>query len=252
MGAMLWCGAVVSNSMNDLVVYLEGLRVTQGPLAGQPFEVLPWERKFLRGAFAPGVQTSALSVSRANGKTAFLAGVACATLNGPLVVPRGETILVASSFEQARISFEHVLAFMHPVVAADRKRWRIWDTAQQARIEDLETGARVRCVGSDPRRAHGLAAACTLADEPAQWPETTGERMVAALTTAAGKQSRSLFIALGTRPTSSEHWFAKLLDGGADYAQTHAAGMRTRRSGSRRGARPPEPPLYAVAVGGAP
>ena len=62
-----------------------------------------------------------------------------------------------------------------------------------------------------------------LADEPAQWPETTGEKMVAALRTAAGKQPHSRFVALGTRPADAEHWFAKMLAGSADYAQTHAA-----------------------------
>ena len=34
----------------------------------------------------------------------------------------------------------------------DRKRWRVWDTAQSARIECRETGARVRCLGGDPKR----------------------------------------------------------------------------------------------------
>ena len=137
-------------------------------------------------------------------------------------MPRGETVIVASSFEQARIAFEHVLAFMGGKVE-DRQRFRVWDTAQQARIEDRKTGARVRCIGSDPRRAHGLAPVLVLADEPAQWPETTGERMVAALCTAAGKQPHSRFVALGTRPADAEHWFSKMLAGGADYAQSHAA-----------------------------
>ena len=86
------------------------------------------------------------------------------------------------------------------------------------------TGARVRCVGSDPRRAHGLAPVLVLADEPAQWPGNTGERMVAALRTAAGKQPHSRFVALGTRPANADHWFAKMLDGGCGYAQIHAAG----------------------------
>ena len=131
-------------------------------------------------------------------------------------------MIVASSFEQARIAFEHVIAFMGRTLD-DRDRWRVWDTAQQARVEDKLTGARVRCIGSDPRRAHGLAPVLVLADEPAQWPETTGERMRAALTTAAGKQPHSRFVALGTRPADPEHWFAKMLAGGADYAQTHAA-----------------------------
>ena len=204
-----------------LIAYLGGLTVTQGRLAGEPFRVLPWEARFVRGAFAPGCQSAALSIARGNGKTALLSGIACATLDGPLAVSRGETVIVASSFEQARIAFEHVLAFMGDRLRA--RSWRVWDTAQQARIEDRQTGARVRCVGSDPRRAHGLAPVLVLADEPAQWPENTGERMVAALRTAAGKQPRSRFVSLGTRPDGAEHWFSKALAGGADFAQSHAA-----------------------------
>ena len=179
-------------------------------MPGRPFAVLPWQRRFVRHAFAPGVQSAALSVARGNGKTALLSGIAAATLDGPLAVRRGETVIVASSFEQARIAFEHVVAFMGDKLE-DKGRWRVWDTAQQARVEDKQTGARVRCIGSDPRRAHGLAPVLVLADEPAQWPETTGERMVAALRTAAGKQPHSRFVALGTRPADETHWFAKML-----------------------------------------
>ena len=159
--------------MKGLESYLSRLTVTQGRLTGQPFTVLPWKLRFVRGAFRPGVQSSALSVARGNGKTALLSGIAAASLDGPLAVPRGETVIVASSFEQARIGFEHVVAFMGEKLA-DKGRWKIWDTAQQARIEDRKTGSRVRCIGSDPRRAHGLAPVLVLADEPAQWPDTTG------------------------------------------------------------------------------
>ena len=205
-----------------LIEYLSSLTVSQGRLAGQPFRVLPWQARFVRGAFRPGIQSTAISVARGNGKTALLSGIAAATLDGPLAVPRGETVIVASSFEQARIAFEHVIAFMGDRLR-DKRTWKIWDTAQQARIEHRVTGVRVRCIGSDPRRAHGLAPVLVLADEPAQWPETTGERMVAALRTAAGKQPHSRFVALGARPADAEHWFSKLLAGRADYAQCHAA-----------------------------
>ena len=199
------------------------MTITQGRRADEPFEVLPWQSRFVRGAFKPSVVTASLSVGRGNGKTTLVAGLACAALDGPLMVPRGEVVLVASSFDQARISFEHILAFMGDKLR-DKKRWRVWDTAQQARVENRETGARVRCIGSDPRRAHGLAPVLILADEPAQWPANTGESMVAALRTAAGKQPRCLFVALGTRPAASTaHWFQGMLDGGADYCQTHAA-----------------------------
>ena len=208
--------------MQNLIDYLSDLTVSQGRLAGQPFEVLPWQKRFVMGAFRPGVQSAALSVARGNGKTALLSGIACATLDGPLAISRGETVIVASSFEQARIAFEHVVAFMGDKLA-DRRAWKVWDTAQQARIEHRVTGARVRCIGSDPRRAHGLAPVLVLADEGSQWPPTTADRMVSALKTAAGKQPHSRFVALGTRPADAEHFFAKMLNGGADFSQTHAA-----------------------------
>ena len=179
--------------------YLGNLTVTQGRRAGDPLTVLPWQRRFIAGAFAEGVQSAALSVARGNGKTALLSGIAAATLDGPLAVPRGETVIVASSFGQARIAFDHVVAFMGDQLK-DRHRWRIQDTQQVASIEDRETGARVKVIGSDPKRAHGLAPVLVLADEPAQWPPSTGERMVAALRTSAGKQPHFRFVALGTRP----------------------------------------------------
>lgn len=208
----------------ELERFLGFLTVTQGRRAGSRFTVLPWQRRFLRGAFCGDAKTAALSIGRGNGKTALLAGVACSTLTGPMFTWRGETVIAASSFEQARIAFEFVMGFMEPIMKVNPERkWRVWDTAQQARIECRKTGARVRCIGSDPRRAHGLAPVLVLADEPAQWPETTGERMVAALKTASGKQPASRFVALGTRPADEQHWFSKMLDGGCDYAQQHAA-----------------------------
>lgn len=47
---------------------------------------------------------------------------------------------------------------------------------------------------------------------------------MAALRTAAGEQRFSRIVALGTKPDDPEHWFLKLLAGGADYAQVHGAG----------------------------
>ena len=41
--------------ITGLLEYLGGLTVTQGPLAGQPLELYPWERRFVRGAFREGV-----------------------------------------------------------------------------------------------------------------------------------------------------------------------------------------------------
>ena len=213
--------------MTELENYVAGLRISQGEGAGGPFVLLPWQKRLLRGAFAPSVQTAAVSVGRGNGKTTLFAATAAAAVDGPLVRPRGETVVVASSFGQSRILFEHARAFLDSVLIRDgvgpRGRFRIQDSANSASIEDRRTGARLRCIGSDPKRAHGLAPALVLADEPSQWDGAKTDAMIAALRTGLGKIPGARLIALGTRPADRSHWFEAMLFGGADFAKVYAA-----------------------------
>lgn len=204
-----------------LIKYLSGLEVSQGEGVGESLKLLPWERRFIHGAFKTDGD-AALSVARGNGKTTLLAGVASAFIDGPLRQRRAEVVIAASSFAQARISFDHVRAFLGEKLE-DREKWRTLDSMASAWIEHRESGARLRVIGCDPKRAHGLAPALTLCDEPAQWELSKSERMLSALRTAAGKIPGSRLIALGTRPDDDQHWFEKLLTGGADYSQTHAS-----------------------------
>ena len=52
-----------------ILEYCAKLEVTQGEGLGGPLRLFPWERRFLRGAFEPGVTSAALSVARGNGKS---------------------------------------------------------------------------------------------------------------------------------------------------------------------------------------
>ena len=208
----------------DLIRWLGGLVLSGGDLHGRSMEVWPWERRFVRGVWSRSGD-GALSVARGNGKSGLVAGVATAVVDpeGPLWSPRGEVVCVASSFQQSRIVFEDVLAFLrerHDL--EDRRVWRKQDSAQLAVLEHKPTGSRIRCLGSDPRRAHGLRPKLALLDEPAQWPVNTSEKMLAAIRTALGKVPGSRLVALGTRSDSSSHWFSKLLKS-APYSQVHAA-----------------------------
>ena len=205
--------------MHALIDHIGTLPITQGQGAGEPFKVLPWQARFIRGAFAVEGD-AALSVARGAGKTTLTAGIAHAALAGPLAQPRAEVLIVASSFAQGGVLFRHVLSW------CDRDRFRIWDSGQVANITDRKTGTMLRVLGSDPKRMHGAAPALVLADEPAQWPATIADKAVAALRTSMGKIPGSRMIALGTRPDDAHHWFQALLDGGADYAQSHAAGPK--------------------------
>ena len=176
---------------------------------------MPWQRRFITGAFKAGVRTAALSLPRGNAKTATLAFVASCFLRGPLAVPNSHIIVCAASIEQARLLFNDVLAALPD--PANKKKWKVWDSNTAVRIQNKANGVQLRVIGSDPKKAHGLRGVLYLLDEPAQWSRNEGRKMYNALSTAMMKVPGCRLIALGTRPERDDHWFAKLLDGGADY-----------------------------------
>ena len=211
--------------MKTIRQYIQGLTMRGGDHDGEKFKVLPWEKKFIDQAFGtPG--DACMTVSRGNGKTCVVAALACCVVDpdGPLHGNRREVDCFAASFEQGRVVFDDVVTFIggrHDLT--DKTLWRKQDSANRAWLEYRPTGAKVRCHGSDPSKAHGLRSYLALLDEPSQWERGTRDRMVAATRTGLGKVPGSKLIALGTRPASSDHWFARLLKS-APYAQIHAAG----------------------------
>ena len=209
--------------IGELEAYIEGLTIGQGRRAGERFHLLPWQRRHLRGAFRKRGDSS-LSISRGNGKTTYCAALCAAALDGPLVEPMGETLLIASSFGQGLAAFRHVKHFLKPSFDAKPKRWRIQDSANRAEIRDNDTGALLRVLGSDPRRLHGAAPKLLLLDEISQWPHGQLDQMLAALTTSRGKIPDSRAIWVGTRPNTADHAFSRALEGvGMSYVQVHDA-----------------------------
>ena len=206
----------------EVKTYIESLKIGQGRYAGENFRLFPWQRRFLRGALRQD-DDAALSLARGGGKTTFIAAIAAAAVAGPLAEPMAEVLIVASSFDQGLISFRHILHFLEPQIANNKRRWRVQDSANRATITDRESGASLVVLGSDPRRLHGRAPKLMLLDEIAQWPHTQLNRMLAALTTARGKIPGSRGFWIGTRAASPEHPFEARLRGGGGYSQVHAA-----------------------------
>ena len=216
--------------MEPIADYIGGLTIGQGRYAGQSFELLGWQRRFLRGAFGQP-DDAALSMGRGGGKSTFTAAIACATVDvgGPLAAPMAECLVVASSFDQGLVNFRHMLHFLQPTFekygTGPHGRFRIQDSANRATITDRETGSMARVLGSDPRRLHGSAPKLLLLDEISQWPPERVGPMLAALKTSRGKIPGSRALWLGTRPSLPDHPFQRALDGhGVGFSVCYAAG----------------------------
>ena len=212
-------GGVRSNTLS-LTQYI-GLTI-------RAFRVLAWERAFLT-AWQKTRGDSALSLARGQGKTALAAAICCAVVDpaGPLHGRNFEVVAAASSFSQARIIYEDVLSLLAPKIQAGgtgkRGEWRVQDSANRATLEHRPSGARVKCLGSDPRRMHGLRPKLVIADELAQWEPSRIHKALTALRTSLGKVPGSRLLAIGTRPDDDAHPFQRMLDGiGVSLAVTYA------------------------------
>ena len=207
-----------------LIQSLEAAPIGDGDLIGEPFEVLPYQARFLRGAFRPGVLRAGLSLGRGGGKTGLAAAMALDSIRPDGVLHRRgfECILIASSFGQARIAYEAVLESLR--LLGEAGAYRIRDQQNLADIQHRETKARLRVAGSDNKRAHGWRFNLAIGDEPSQWG-ARGELLASAIRTGLGKRKEARAVFIGTRPANDSHFFARLLEDPdlSSYAQVHSA-----------------------------
>ena len=198
-------------NIKKLIASLESAPIGDGDLLGQPFQCLPYQKKFIYGAFKPGVIRAGCSLGRGGGKTGLASALALDSIRpaGVLHHDCGETIVIASAFPQAKICFDAVRTSLE--LMGEAGQYRIRDQQNLADIQHKTTKARLRVAGADNRRAHGWRVNLIIGDEPAQWGPR-GELLAAAIRTALGKREDARAIFIGTRPASDSHFFARLLE----------------------------------------
>ena len=162
-------------TVKSLIASLESAPVGDGDLLGQPFKCLPYQRRFLRGAFRPGVMRAGLSVARGAGKTGLASALALDSVRpgGALHRAGGETVLIASSFAQAKIAFEAVKTSLEKM--GEDGEYRIRDQQNLADIQHRDTKARLRVLVRTTGGRTGGASTWRCAMSPAN-----GDRVVSA------------------------------------------------------------------------
>src|SRR3546814_11152101 len=89
--------------------FIQSLDVPTGARAGKPLRLAPYQKEFLRGALAKGINIGVLSVARGGGKSALTAGVALAHLVGEVdPQPARECLIGARTRDQGRIVWDYV------------------------------------------------------------------------------------------------------------------------------------------------
>ena len=174
----------------------------------------PFQKRFLRGALAPGIDVSVLSVSRGQGKSA-LAGhllTRILTPSDPLFRPGTESVLMAGSIEQARIVFRFVRADLEPLGG-----YRFLDSNTRIGILHKASNTRLRVISSNAKTAMGLVGCpWAVCDEPGSWQTAAGELMRSALFTARGKPGSPLrILMIGTVAPAMVGWWPDLVARGS-------------------------------------
>ena len=176
-------------------------------------ELRGFQKKFVKGALAPGVDVAALSIPRGNGKSWLAAQILlrCLTPDDILHVPGAEYLLCAASIEQARLCYR----FIRAELEGDTE-YRLVDSTTRLGITHLPSNTRLRVLSSNGKTAMGIVNCPILvADEPGSWEIVGGTLMYDAIVTALGKPGspmRALFI--GTLAPSLDGWWHHLISDG--------------------------------------
>lgn len=192
-------------------------------------ELRPFQRRFIEGATAPGIDTAALSLPRGNGKSALAGHLVTRILtpSDPLFEPGTESVLCAASIEQARIVFRFARADM------DESLYSITDAANRIGIKHKATGTALRVIGSNGKTAQGLVGCpWAICDEPGAWEINGGGMVHDAIQEAQGKPGsplRALYIGtLAPMALGPGHWWYDMVAGGS-VGTTHVMALQGDR-----------------------
>ena len=205
-------GEIVKAS-TKAIRFLETLKIPEGPSAGTPLKLAPFQKQFVRGALADDISVAVLSIGRGNAKTALSAGLALGGLLGAWDdQPRREILIAARTRDQGRIAWDFVAGFARYLSDAIQSQL-IFRRAPRLEIEFTGGGGGhiVRVIAADGKSALGTAPTMLLMDERGHWQADAGDALEHALLSGLGKRAGKALI-ISTSAPDDVHPFSKWLD----------------------------------------
>lgn len=184
--------------------FISGFLITpRGLGAKKPFNLRPFQREIIQGAFAPKIRTALISLPRANGKTMLAAALGLAEMFvGP---PSAEVLVVASDQRQADITMRYArrMVELNPVLD---ERVQIFSN----RLYLPENDATLLPLPAEPGALHGHDPSLMVVDEL----HVVTEEVWEAVTSVAGKRPESLTLAISTPADSADSVMWRLVEHG--------------------------------------
>lgn len=204
--------------------FMHGLRVPEGPKAGQLVTLAPFQRQFIEGALAPDTSNAVLSIGRGNGKSAITAGLALAGLIGVWDrQPRREIIAAARTRDQGRIIWDFVAGFIASLPLELQRHFKFRRAPRlEIEFEGDGGGHILRVIAADGKSALGGAPTMAILDERGHWALDRGDELEHALLSGLGKRSGRAFL-ISTSASDDTHPFSRWIDEPSQgtYVQEH-------------------------------
>lgn len=196
------------------IAFLGLLHVPEGKKAGKPLKLADFQRKFIKGTFAPKIMVGVLSIGRGNAKTAIAAALALAELVGALQEqpqPKREIILAARNRDQARIAFNFVIGYLQGLPEADQKLFIIRRGSKLEVEFEGNGGGLIRVIAADGKSVLGGAPTLAILDERAAWERDKGDNLENAILSGLGKRDGRALI-ISTSAPDDANTFSRWLD----------------------------------------
>jgi len=202
-----------------IIQFIETLNVPSGAGAGEPFKLLPFEKKFIKDVYAPHVNVgpklwrrlvrrAVLSIARKNGKTALIAALVLVHLVGPEAENNGEIYSAANEREQAA----QVYKYTCQIIKADPELMGMLKMVDSTKtIACYHNGSFYKALSAEAGTKHGLNPTVVIYDELAQAPKRD---LFDVLDTSMGARTEPLMIIISTQSADPKHTLSLIVDDG--------------------------------------